>query len=309
MEDEAQILERTSWALIGAMLALFMALQLHASFALAPLGLAAAALVLGGLGLGWRRASRLGQTNAAAGAVALIQMTLFTLLGVAISYALAARAGPLWDGAFADADRALGFDWPAIRALLDQWPLLVAALGVSYHSLSLQMVVVICALSAARRLDVLRITVCAAIGSGFVTVLLSGLFPADGNVFDPAAYRHLWPSVPWQQMELLHGLRSGAMRTIDFLQLEGIVTFPSYHATLAVLFAWSFRSVPGMRTAGPAWAGLTLIATPVFGGHYMVDVLAGALLAAISVILARRLAAGVPKLALLPTSRTALQRN
>ncbi|HEV2567785.1 phosphatase PAP2 family protein [Sphingomonas sp.] len=284
MRDEARPLERASWLLIAAMLALFIALQLRSPFALAPLGLAVATLTLGLLACGWRRTAGRGQSCAAAGAVALIQMTLFTLLGVAITYMLTAQAGALWDEHFAQADRALGLNWPAVRAVLDKRPLVVTALGFSYHSLALQMVAAICALSAAGRLDILRITVFAALSSGLLTVLLSGLFPANGNIFEPADYRHLWPSIPWQQIELLHGLRSGAIRTIDLLQLEGIVTFPSYHATLSVLFAWSFRSVPGLRIAGPVWASLTLLATPIFGGHYMVDVLAGALLGIVSLV-------------------------
>ena len=302
MRDEERSLERTSWLLISAMLAVFLVLQIQTQFALAPLGLAAVSIALSLLCLGWGRAMTLDQPRAAAGAVALIQMTLFTLLAVAISFAIAARGGALWDASLAAADRALGFDWPSLRRILDQSPSLVMVLGVSYHSLALQMVVAICGLSAAGKLDQLRMLVFTAVVSGFTTVLLSGLFPARGNLFDPAEYRHLWPSVPWQQMELLHGLRHGGVRMIDFLRLEGIVTFPSYHATLSVIFASSFRHVPGMRLAGPSLAGLTFIATPVFGGHYMVDVLAGAILALISLAVARMLATRTPKFVLAPVS-------
>jgi membrane-associated phospholipid phosphatase len=71
------------------------------------------------------------------------------------------------------------------------------------------------------------------------------------------------------------GLRAGTLRALDMTQLMGIVTFPSYHAALALIFVRAFRDVPGLAIAGALWATLTIVATPVFGGHYLVDVLAG----------------------------------
>jgi len=55
----------------------------------------------------------------------------------------------------------------------------------------------------------------------------------------------------------------------------GIVTFPSYHATLPIILAWAQRDVARLRIIAPVWAVVTILATPVFGGHYGVDVLAG----------------------------------
>lgn len=232
---------------------------------------------------------RAGMPRLFAAATAFLQMTLFTLLGVILAYAIAAGAGPLWDARLAVADRALGLDWPAIRRLLDASPLLVWPLGLAYHSLILQMVVVIIALSEARRFAALQQAVCAAILSGFVTVLLSGLMPALGNLFEPGAYRHLWPSVAWMEKGIVTGLRDGSLRVIDLCAMMGIVSSPSYHATLAAIFIWAFGQLPRLRVAGSAWAVLTIVATPVFGGHYGVDVIAGLLLAPPAVAAARLL--------------------
>jgi membrane-associated phospholipid phosphatase len=69
---------------------------------------------------------------------------------------------------------------------------------------------------------------------------------------------------------------------IDLTQLMGIVSFPSYHATLPVILAWAQRDVRGWRFVAPVWAGVTILATPVFGGHYGVDVLAGLVMAVLS---------------------------
>lgn len=224
-----------------------------------------------------------------AGAIAFLQMTLFTVLAVVLSYALAARAGPLWDDRLAAVDAWLGVDWTAIVRRADGWPALLWIGGVAYHSLVAQMIVCIVVLSACGQLDRLRIAVAAATLSGAVTIAISGVVPALGNLFDPAAYRHLWPSVAWQERGLVAGLRSGTARMLDLTRLSGIVSFPSYHATLPVILAWALRPVSGLRVAAPVWAAVTILATPLFGGHYAVDVLAGLVLALLAIALAPRL--------------------
>ncbi len=234
-----------------------------------------------------------GRPGLRAGAAAFLQMTLFTLIGIVLSYALAARGGALWDVRFGAVDRALGFDWPAIFLVADRLPALLWVGGVAYHSLTLQMVACIVVLAATDQADRLRIAVIAAIASGFVTILISGAMPALGNVFDPADYRRLWPSVAWSEQDLLIGLRDGSWRVIDLTRLMGIVTFPSYHATLPIILAWALSRTRGWRVVAPVWAGITILATPLFGGHYAIDVLAGAGLAVLALWLAPQIAAVV----------------
>jgi hypothetical protein len=215
------------------------------------------------------------QPRLTAGATAFLQMTLFTVNGVVLAYVLAAQAGPLCDQELAAADRYLGFDWAALYRTLDTVPIAIWIGGIAYHSLTLQMVVCIVALSATGRDDRLRMMVAAAVSSGIVTILISGAVPAMGNVFDPAGYHSLWPSVAWLEHDLITGLRDGSVRKLDLTQLMGIVTFPSYHATLPIILAWAQRDVARLRIIAPVWAVVTILATPVFGGHYGVDVLAG----------------------------------
>jgi hypothetical protein len=87
-----------------------------------------------------------------------------------------------------------------------------------------------------------------AVLAGFVTILISLLMPAAGNLFDPSHYRHLWPSIAWLERDLVAGLRDGSGRVLDLTQLMGIVSFPSYHATLAALFIWCAGDLPRQRT-------------------------------------------------------------
>lgn len=278
-----------SWLLIVAMLLTFLVAQHPHMFSVDPLRAVPAVLTLIALGAAIAIGRQTARPRLTAGATAFLQMTLFTLLGVVLAYALAAQAGTLQDDRLAAADRAIGFDWPVVLRLLDTMPGAIWVLGLAYHSLTVQMIVIIVALSGRSHLDTLRTTICAAILSGFVTILISGLIPAMGNLFDPAHYRHLWPSVAWLEQGLISGLRDGSGRVLDLTMLMGIVSFPSFHATLAAIFIWAFRAIPRLAVPGGAWAILTIVATPVFGGHYGVDVLAGLMLAPPAVIIANRL--------------------
>ncbi len=278
-----------SWLLIAAMLMSFLAAQYHHRFTVDPIRAAPAIASLMALGIALAIGRYTARPRLAAGATAFLQMTLFTLLGVVLAYALAANAGQLWDARLAAADRAIGFDWPVVLALLDTCPPLIWLLGLAYHSLTLQMIVVIVALSGMGKFDTLRTMVCAAILSGFVTILVSGLTPAMGNLFDPSRYAHLWPSIAWLEQELISGLRDGSLRVLDLTMLMGIVSFPSFHATLAAIFIWAFGAMPGVALPGRVWAMLTIVATPVFGGHYGVDVIMGLVLAPPALLAARHL--------------------
>jgi hypothetical protein len=300
--------DRITWTLITAMLLLFALLQPAQPILVAP---ATAVLPITGIALliGMRE---IGQArnlpNLVAAADALLQMTLFTFAGILLSYALAARGGALWDVDFAAWDAALGLDWPAIRAALDTSIVATWLLTIAYHSLIPQMVLVILLLSAAGLHEQLRITVLAAVLAGFATILFSGPMPAMGNIFDASAYRHLLPSVATLHADIIVGLRDGSLRTIDLRQMMGIVTFPSYHAALALIFIAAFRHLPRFRKAGATLAGLTIFATPVSGGHYGVDVLAGLALALISLAAARALAPATVRPPLLNRRRAGMIR-
>ncbi len=281
--------DTSSWLLIAAMLMSFLAAQYHHRFTVDPIRAAPAIASVMALGIALTIGRYTARPRLAAGATAFLQMTLFTLFGVVLAYALAANCGQLWDARLAAADRAIGFNWPVVLVSLDRCPPAIWLFGLAYHSLTLQMIFVIVALSGQAKFDTLRTMVCAAILSGFVTILISGLTPAMGNLFDPSRYVHLWPSIAWLEQGLISGLRDGSLRELDLTMLMGIVSFPSFHATLAAIFIWAFGAMPRFALAGRTWAILTIVATPVFGGHYGIDVIMGLILAPPAIIAARHL--------------------
>jgi membrane-associated phospholipid phosphatase len=76
-------------------------------------------------------------------------------------------------------------------------------------------------------------------------------------------------------------LRDGTFHRFDLMHTEGLISMPSYHAilgTLTVLACWPTRA----RWPVFAFNVVMLIATVHSGAHYLVDVLAGILLAVIA---------------------------
>lgn len=288
-DNAAATSDTSSWWLLSIMVAACLAAVSGLGFRIDAWRAVPPAIGLALLGAAAFVGRHRGRPRLAAGAIAFLQMTLFTLIGVVLAYALAARAGALWDTRLAAADRALGFDWPAVFAAADRAPVGLWIGGLAYHSLTVQMVTCIVAMSAYAQFDRLRVAVAAAILSGFVTILISWWLPAMGNVFDPAQFTRLWPSIAWLEQAMIAGLRAGTWRVLDLTQLMGIVSFPSFHATLPVILAWAQRDTPGWRWIAPVWAGVTIIATPLFGGHYGVDVLGGLALAPLALAIAPRL--------------------
>jgi membrane-associated phospholipid phosphatase len=133
----------------------------------------------------------------------------------------------------------------------------------------------------------------AVIVSGVLCILISAAMPAMAmyvhSGLQPADFPNLSPAAAYVHVEHVQGLRDGTLRELNLNAAEGIITFPSYHATLAIIFLVAFWSVPLLRWPGVV-LNLALIAgTPIDGGHYFVDLGAGMAIAVLSVLAARSL--------------------
>ena len=277
-----------SWALIALAGAAFIVLQLAAPFRIEAEGLVSPLAIFVMLLLASAAARLAVQVHPLAAALPFFrQVLVFSCLGAALSYQVAAKAGPLWDPAFRAWDQALGFSSGNAFAALDGRPLLAALNTAMYHSLVPQMVVALLALAWFGKLYEMRVLLFASIAAGLGAILLSGLLPAAGNLYDPAAYPNLGSSAAWLHRGDIEALRAGTLKTLDLDQMKGIVTFPSYHAALATIYIAAFRTMPVLRWLGGGWAALTVAATPAGGGHYLVDVIAGIVLALLALKLAR----------------------
>jgi membrane-associated phospholipid phosphatase len=154
--------------------------------------------------------------------------------------------------------------------------------------------VVIIALGLGGYLAQCRMFLAAMVLSGLVTILISGAMPAFAMFvhlnLQPADFANLNPAAAFVHVAPLKGLREATLTMLSLDGMEGIITFPSYHAALAIVLGWALWQVPWLRWPGAILNGLVVAATPVDGGHYFIDVFAGAVIAALSIAVARSLA-------------------
>lgn len=222
------------------------------------------------------------------------QLIAFTAVGAPLSYLIASSGNPLWDETFHKWDIALGLNWRAYLEWVNTRPTLGLLLSAAYQSLTTQIAVAIMALGFTGRMLKMRVLVLSVMLSGVVTILVSGAMPAMAYFvhlgLQATDYPNISPAAAHVHVAPLQGLRDGSLRLISLHNMEGIITFPSYHAALGIILAYGFWAVPLLR-----WPGLILnialvAATPIDGGHYFVDVMAGCSVAALSILAARTFA-------------------
>ena len=126
-----------------------------------------------------------------------------------------------------------------------------------------------------------------------LTILLAALFPA-GSAF---AYHH----VPLEVERLLKTVvgadynhyyarvRGGDASVLDFGP-KGMVSFPSFHTVLGLMCVIYLRSNVWLQLPVAVAMGLMIATTPLIGGHFLADVLAGFLVAAFALWLVERIA-------------------
>jgi hypothetical protein len=210
-----------------------------------------------------------------------VWITFFVLAAILAYLAVYGRQ-PLYDAEFIGMDRALGFSWPAWRDYVHARPLLDRVLGYAYDSLLIQIIFsVLCFAHLGQRQRNSELFLCSVIALLF-TAAGSGRFPALGAFayFDVDLARAI-------HLVDLNRLRHGGQENFSIHSLQGIVTWPSYHAVLAVLFAYAHRGLSLRFMAMALLNVLMLVATMTYGGHYLVDVLGGIAAAALAIAIVR----------------------
>jgi membrane-associated phospholipid phosphatase len=222
----------------------------------------------------WRGAPKL-----AAAAAMTADLIGFALVLGTLSYIGAAMNRPSMAQAFAAADRALGFDWPLYAAIVRSQPWLGWILWAAYSTMIPQLGALVLLFAATGRQALLRFLVDGFILMALLAIFIAWLMPAvDADVHFGAlavAKTEAGWSTPLLRVEHFLNLRDGFMTRIPVMDSTGIVTFPSFHTMCGVLFAACFAQVRWLKWPALAVNALMIAATPVEGGHYLVDVLAG----------------------------------
>jgi hypothetical protein len=210
---------------------------------------------------------------------------IFISVATVLEYYLATSPAPLRDQWLINADRALGFDWPAVFAWFQEHAGLRHVLAVAYSNLALETGIVALTTALFFPARARRFTT-ALIVSSLLTIPMLWLLPVAGPF---VTFDHLdLPQADYTQHYL--AMRAHAFAAIPLDDPRGIVSFPSYHAAAAVLLTYLVRGIRGLFPAACLFNGAMLIGTPVLGGHYFVDVLAGLAVAAATIAVIERVA-------------------
>jgi len=232
----------------------------------------------------------------AAGSVLMI--TRFAVLFIPLGFVgsvymyLASAAGqPLLDLELARYDAMLGFDWQAFLAFFNDRPWAAAVLFTTYHSVAPQILLLIFFLSATHREDRLFEFAALLAVTSLLTAIAMVLVPAAGAYvhFSPPAdaFASFTPRAGVWHFDELVKLRSGEPFVFSSTKSQGLVTFPSYHTALGIVITYALRGMPLLFPLIAVTNALMIVATLPEGGHYLVDVLAGAMIGVVSVMLVR----------------------
>ena len=233
------------------------------------------------------------------------QMLLIPVLITPMTYIAASANLPLVDAPLMALDRALGLDWMAYFNFIYSRHALLYGTVLAYGMIGWQVFGVPIVLGATRRFRRLQEFTLAFAVALVVTTAISVFTPAmgtydflhvttDPNVFTPGAYH--------DQLHDLPMVRDGSLRQLDLMNLTGIVTFPSFHSAAAVLYLWAFWPVRWFRPVAVVANIAMLLATPLGGGHYFVDVLAGIAVAAAAIMAAQWIAGLLTRPAMQPVA-------
>jgi membrane-associated phospholipid phosphatase len=204
-----------------------------------------------------------------------------------LNYLLLTVAGARIDAPLAALDRAIGVDWPALMAFVAQYPVTNFVLQLVYISVLPQIALLVVVLGFKGKPEQIYMLCLSVAAGAAISIGIWTIAPSFGafSVYDlpPSVASHLVLALDGHYARaLIHLLANGPGR-ISPSAAQGLIGFPSYHAVLAMLVVWYARELPVARWIALALNALVLIATPIQGGHHVVDVLAGFGVAALAI--------------------------
>jgi membrane-associated phospholipid phosphatase len=215
------------------------------------------------------------------------QIVLITLLMAPFTYVAAAANFPMQDGALLAIDQAIGFDGLAYVKFVNDRPLLAAWMDAGYSMIKWPLFAIPVVLAAGQQYRRLQEYTLAFALALMVTTVISTLVPALG-VFQQLGlaitdFANINPLAYVPPLRDLPAVRDGTLRELHIEALTGIITFPSFHAASAILYGWALWRSRWFRPIALVANAMMLAATPVVGGHYLIDVVAGIVVAALAI--------------------------
>jgi hypothetical protein len=226
----------------------------------------------------------------------LAQMIFLRLLMTPLTYIAASPNYPLQDERLYATDRLLGLNWLAYLHFANDHHLgFVLLVGYSMIAWPIGPMILLLSLAGYVQRSYQIIQVC--ILTIAVTTVIAIFMPAIAAFtylgLSPADYPNLQPESALVHLGDFSRLRDGSLRVLNLDNLTGIIQFPSFHAAACVIYIWGIWPIRWMRVFAVTVFGLMLLSTPIFGGHYFIDVIAGVFVAFLCIWISQNIAGAV----------------
>lgn len=205
-------------------------------------------------------------------------------------YLASATDKSLADAELAMIDEALGFNWLDFLIAVNESASFSTVLLAAYHSLAFQ-VPLLLFWHAMRREGHLAFEFLALFGvSAAISLAMMIVIPAAGAYAhfnpEPSDFSNFTAQAGMWHYSVLSVLRSGVPYELVLTEANGLVTFPSFHTALGILIVYALRHSVLWVPVGILNL-LMIVGTLPEGGHYLIDVIAGMLVAATSILAVR----------------------
>jgi len=221
-------------------------------------------------------------------------LLIFAASANVMSYFGLTITGPRIDEPLAAIDRAMGVDWPGLMLFATSHPTFNSVLRFAYN-ISIYEALLLMLLWGwnDHRRSTEQICLTLVVG-GLTTTIIWILAPSFG-----AFTIYTLPSSPAMKQalalnadyaHLLLNLWSHGPGHISPLTVKGLVGFPSFHAAQAIIATWYARRTKFLFYPFVIFNILTIISTPIQGGHHVVDVIGGFAVATFAIWLATLIA-------------------
>jgi len=223
------------------------------------------------------------------------QWAAFAVVGLLLTYFAASADLPLMDHIFARLDAAMGLRFDDVNVWLQQHPILRSALWLAYIGGGMQI----------PGLFLFHCMRAPGEGSGELlwNFMVSLLIVTAISVFLPAAA--MPGMVGHEHIDTFYAVRNGSITVLNQSNIAGLITFPSWHTAMGVIFMYSARTAKWLLAALAPLNVLLILGTVPCGGHYLVDTIAGLIVAAVSILVVRK----IRRASVVPGSQRAISED
>ena len=204
-----------------------------------------------------------------------------------MSYLTTTIVFPFQDKVLNQIDLMLGFDFTDLVAFVDGSPLFLEILKLFYFS-SLSHIIFITVLLGILKpryiMEFCNLYLMCLSATLFVAIFLPAIGPYEYLHIPLSQVNNIGHEIGRFHIKDINLLRNHTQYTIKLSDMNGLISFPSFHTALAILIPYSVRKIKYIFPLLVLSSAIVLIATLPIGGHYLIDIIGGAIITALMIL-------------------------